>query len=307
MESELPVSSAVTSPPKNMNTFLAIWGSQLISILGSGLTSFGLGVFIYNQTHQATPFAITVLFGSLPRVIFAPFAGALVDRWDRRKVMMLADGGDALTVLAVAAGFLTRRLEIWMVYLAAFISALCNTFQEPAYAASVVMLVPKEQLGRANGMIQAAQSVELLLSPILAGALFAWIGLGGIILIDFVTFLVAVGALLVVRIPQPAKSQPSGEGVRAFLKDAAFGWKYLKARPALFVLLWYFALVNFFLNMSGVLVPPMVLTWTNSVGLGVVEMVSGIGMLVGSILISAWGGFKRRRRSPPPPARPSSS
>lgn len=279
-----------------MGTFFTIWGSQLVSVLGSGLTSFGLGVWIFSETRQATPFALTVLFGSLPRVLLSPVAGTLADRWDRRKMMILADTADGLVTLAAALLFLSGRMEVWMVYLLALFSSIFSTFQSPAYSASVVMLVPKEQLGRANGLLQLGQALENLVSPLLAGALFGLIGLGGIMILDFATFLVAVLALLLVRIPQPERSAPVEKGARAFWQDAAYGWNFLTARPGLFGLLGYFALVNFLLNIAMVLIGPLVLSTSTSVALGAVQMAAGAGMLVGSVAISAWGGPKQRIR-----------
>jgi MFS transporter, DHA3 family, macrolide efflux protein len=279
-----------------MRTFFAIWGSQLVSVLGSGLTSFGLGVWIFSETRQATPFALTVLFGSLPRVLLSPIAGTLADRWDRRKLMLLADTADGLVTLVAAGLFLSGRMEVWMVYLLALFSSIFSTFQSTAYSASVVMLVPKEQLGRANGLLQLGQALENLVSPLLAGALFGWIGLGGIMVLDVATFTVAVVALLIVRIPQPERSVPVEKGARAFWQDAAYGWHFLTARPGLFGLLGYFALVNFLLNIAMVLIGPLILSTSTSVALGAVQMAAGAGMLVGSVIISAWGGPRQRIR-----------
>lgn len=292
MNAELTAQSQAARP--SMRTFLIICISQAVSILGSGMTSFALGVYIFSVTRQATPFAITVLFASLPRVLLAPLAGAVADRFDRRKVMILADSGDALSILAIALLAFSGNLQIWMIYAAVFVSALCNSFQSPAYSASVIMLVPKEQLGRANGLIQLSQSLEMLVSPVLAGILFPLIGLSGVILVNIVTFSVAVGALFFVRIPMPERTQAAAPGFASILKDAAYGWNYLSARPGLFGMLWYFALVNFLLGISTVILSPMVLSTGSAATLGALQTAGGVGMLVGSLIISAWGGPKNR-------------
>lgn len=282
--------------PKNMHTFLVIWIGQVISILGSGLTSFALGVWIFDQTGKATPFALTALFAVLPGVLLAPVAGALADRLNRRRIMILADTGNALVTLSAATLLFVGDLQVWHIYLIAFAGSIFGAFQEPAYTASVTMLVPKEELARAGGMMQIGQALSTLLTPIAAGALYGLIGLRGIILIDVVTYLFAIAALIFVNIPQPAPPIQDGEPAekKSLWSDVAFGWRYLRARTGLFGLLWYFALVNFFLNFSGVLSGPLVLSFASPSALGVVQMVAGAAMLIGSMLMSAWGGPKRR-------------
>lgn len=280
--------------PKNIKTFLIIWIGQTISIIGSGLTTFALGVWIFQQTGRATPFALTVLFGTLPRVLLSPMAGSLADHKNRRWLMILSDSGAALVtamlVFLVAGG----SLEIWHIYLGALISSTFGAFQEPAYTASIAMLVPKKDLARANGMVQMSQALEILVAPILAGFLFVLVGLRGIFLIDFVSFFFATGALLLVRIPQPKVTLDEGQDRVSMLKDAAFGWKYLRARPGLFWLLIYFAGVNFLMNFAMVLSSPLVLSFSSPQVLGMIQMVIGVGMLAGSLVISAWGGPQRR-------------
>ena len=278
---------------QGMKTFLVIWVGQLISILGSGLTSFALGVWIFSQTGKATPFALTVLFGNLPRILLLPVAGSLADRWNRRWVMILSDTGNALVTISVFVLLLFGNLQFWHIYLIVTLGSIFSAFQEPAYSASVTMLVPKRDLSRANGMIQMGQALEMVVTPIIAGVLFVAIGLSGILVIDFVTFLFAVGALLLVRIPQPERTEHA-DSKSSILADALFGWNYLKARPGLFGLLWYFAMVNFLLNWAGVLTGPMLLSRFPASTLGTVQMVVGLGMLAGGILSSVWAGPKRK-------------
>jgi hypothetical protein len=283
--------------PRGMKTFLIIWAGQIISIVGSGLTSFALGVWIFEQTREATPFALVVLIGNLPRILLSPVAGALVDRWNRRWVMILADTGNALVTLGVVVLLSIGDLDVWHIYAIALLTALFAAFQEPAYIASTTLLVPKQDLARASGLMQMGQAAEMLVSPILAGALFAVVGLQGIVVIDFVTFFFAISALLIVRIPQPEAVSSGGQARRSVWQDALFGWRYLRSRAGLFGLLLYFALVNFLLNFAAVLTGPLVLSFSTSAALGVVQTVSGVGMLVGSIVMSAWGGPQRRIRA----------
>ncbi len=282
--------------PTGMHAFVIIWLGQLISLIGSSLTSFALGVWIYEQTGRATPFALTALFGSLPNVLLSPLAGALADRWNRRRIMILADTGAALATLFAAAMILTGQLQIWHIYLVALFSSIFGAFQQPAYMASVTMLVPKKDLGRASGMTQGSQAAGMLIAPILAGFLFFAVGLKGIVLIDFATFLFAISALLLVHIPQPKSDEAKGEVDRSLLKDVTYGWTYLRARAGLLVMLIYFALVNFLINISGVLTAPLVLSFADVRILGVIQAIFGVAMLVGSVVMSAWGGPKRKMR-----------
>ena len=197
------MSDSNDGPSRSLRPFLTIWVGQLISIIGSGLTSFGLAVWIFDQTGAATPFALTVLFGSVPRILLAPVAGVVADRWNRRRIMILADSGSALVTIAALLLLRLDALAIWHIYLIAAVGSAAGTFQQPAYTASVTMLVPQKQLDRVNGLLQMSQALEMLAAPLLAGALFALIGLSGIIVVDFFTYFFAAGALLLVRIPQP--------------------------------------------------------------------------------------------------------
>lgn len=280
---------------QGMKTFTIIWLGQLISIIGSGMTSFGLGVWIFDQTKQATPFALTVLCGSLPGILLSPLAGSLADRWNRKALMILADCANALLTVLVLLLYAGGMLAVWHIYLVAALGSICAAFQQPAFSASVTMLVPKAQLARASGMVQGAEALGSLISPLLAGVLFMAIGLNGIFLIDFVTFFFAVGTMLLVKIPQPELSTAEREQKSSVWRDARFGWNYLRARPGLFGLLWYFALVNFLLNFATVLSAPLVLSFGDAGQLGLVQMISGIGMLGGSVLLSIWGGPKGRK------------
>ncbi|MCC6602938.1 MAG: MFS transporter [Anaerolineae bacterium] len=282
--------------PQSMRTFFIIWLGQLVSMIGSGLTGFGLAVWIYEQTGQATPFALTVMFGNLPQVLISPFAGALIDRWNRRLVMIIADTGSALITLVFFLLLAFGQLAIWQIYLGVILSSVLASFQEPAYAASITMLVPKKDLPRANGLMQMGQALQMLIAPVLAGILFVSIGLRGIIMIDAVTFFFAVGALLLVHIPQPQRTSQAetAETNRSLWREAAFGWHYLRARRGLFGLLIFFALVNFFLNFSAVLLGPMILSFGTAAGLGTAQTMGGVGMLIGSIAMSTWRGPKQR-------------
>ncbi|MBE0685476.1 MAG: MFS transporter [Anaerolineaceae bacterium] len=278
--------------PQNMRTFFTIWVGQLISILGSGLTSFALGVWIFQQTGKATPFAITVLFGSLPAVLLGPVAGSVADRFNRKKVMLLADTGNAIITLAAFFLLLAGQLEIWNIYLIALVGSVFSAFQEPAFAASVVMLVPKKDLTRANGLSQMSNALGNLVPPLMAGLLFGLIGLKGIILIDFITYFAALGTMIISHIPQPERVE-SKEKISQW-QEAMAGWRYLRLNSGLLGLVFYFGVVNFMLNFAAVLTSPMVLASFSPAILGYVQTAGGVGMLIGSVLLSVWGGSKKK-------------
>ena len=170
-------SSKVESAPQGIRTFLVIWIGQLISMLGSGLTGFALAVWTFEQTGRATPFALTILFANLPRILLLPVAGSLADRWNRRRVMILSDFGNAVVTVSVFVLLQFGSLQFWHIYLIATLGSVFSAFQEPAYTASITMLVPKKDLSRANGMMQMGQALEMVITPLIAGVLFVAIGL----------------------------------------------------------------------------------------------------------------------------------
>lgn len=280
------------SEPKNMKTFFTIWIGQIISIVGSGLTSFGLGVWIFQETGRATPFAMTVLFGSLPAVLLGPVAGSVADRFSRKKVILWADTGNAFITLLAFVLLFYGRLEIWNIYIIALIGSVFSAFQEPAFGASIVMLVPRKDLQRANGMTQMTNALGNLVPPLIAGLLFGVIGLKGIMLIDFITYFAALGTVIISRIPQPERIEP--EEKESQWREAMAGWRYLKSTGGLLGLVFYFALVNFMINYAAVLTSPMVLAAFSPAVLGYIQTAGGVGMLIGSIILSVWGGPKKK-------------
>jgi len=280
--------------PHNMKTFMTIWFGQLVSLIGSGLTGFALGIWLYQETDSVTLFALNALCFTLPQMLFSPIAGALVDRWDRRWAMMLSDIGAGLSTLFMMVMLFSGRLEIWHVYVATFINAVFNSFQWPAYSASTTLLVPKKHLGRASGLVQIGQAVSQLLAPAIAGALMMVIKLDGIFVIDIASCAFAVLTLLIIRIPRPEISAEGKASRGSIWQEAAFGWKYIVARPGLLGLLIYFSIGNFLWGMLNPLLIPMCLEITSPDKLGYAASIVGVGMLIGTIVMSTWGGPKRR-------------
>ncbi len=277
-----------------MRSFSIIWFGQLISTIGSGLTGFALGVWIYEQTGSVTLYSLSILSFILPSVLLSPLAGALVDRWPRRWVMVMSDAGAGLATLAIWLLLAGGRLEIWHVYVANVFNAAFTTFQWPAYSAATTMLVRKEQLGRAGGMVQIGEAISQLISPAVAGFLFVRFGLNSVVLVDFITFAFAVLTLLAVRIPDPERTAEGKAGQGSLLREMAYGWQYIAARKGLLGLLLYFASINFTFGMIGPLLVPMMLEMATADVIGGVFSAIGLGMLFGTIVMSAWGGPKRR-------------
>lgn len=277
-----------------MRIFFLAWFGQLVSLLGSGLTSFALGVWVYQRTGSAMQLGLVYLFTFLPGIIISPLAGALIDRMDRRLVLILSDCGSALSVLFVALMFATNQLEPWHIYLATGVSSLFNTLQWPAFAASVALLVPKQHLGRANGMMQLGPALGQIVAPFLAGLLIALIRVEGVILVDFATFLFAIVMLLLVRFPRPEITTEGAASKGSLRHEVAYSWNYIVARRGLLSLLIFFALINFSVGFIDVLITPLVLSFANVTELGLILSIGGSGMVIGSILMSLWGGPQRR-------------
>jgi DHA3 family macrolide efflux protein-like MFS transporter len=290
---ESPTKNA-RSITKGMRTFFVIWSGQLVSTIGSGLTGFALGVWIYQETGSVTLFAMNMLAFAIPNLLVSPIAGVVVDRWDRRWVMILSDTGAGLATFSIAILYLTGNLQVWNIILATAVNAAFSTFQWPAYSAVTTLLVPKEQLGRAGGMVQIGEAISQLLAPAVAGILFVTIGLGGVIAIDFATYLFAVLTLLIIRVPSPEQTEAGEESKGTVWQEAIYGWTYITARAGLLGLLLIFAAFNFVTGLIIPLITPMLLDMTSPEVLGYLFSIVGVGMLTGTLVMSAWGGPKRR-------------
>ena len=277
-----------------MQTFIFIWFGQVISLIGSGLTGFALGVWVYQTTGSTTEFSLIYLFTELPSILVAPLAGAIIDRANKRWVMILSDTGSGLGVFAIALLLWLGKLEIWHIYLAMAFSSTCKGFQWPAYYASPTLFLGKKHFGRANGMIQLGEAAGKLFSPMLAGALIGIIQLKGIILIDFFTFTFSILTLLIIRFPKYEKSQKSQSKKETLWEEMKFGWDYLYHRPGLMILLSFFVVTNFVIGLAQVLITPMVLSFTDAQALGSILSIGGSGWLLGAILMSTWGSPKRK-------------
>jgi len=279
-----------------MRAFIFIWIGQFVSLLGTGMSRFALTIWAFQITGEATALALVGFFSFAPSIVISPIAGALVDRWNRKLVMILSDLAAGLMTIVVLLLYATGNLEIWHLYVTGFIAAIFEPFQWPAFSAAMSTMVPKEQYGRANGLVSLADSVSTIAAPLMAGALLVAIGLGGILAIDIVTFLFAIASILLVKIPQPARSA-EGEASRGNLwQDSIYGFRYIWRRKSLLGIQFTFTISNFFGSMAMILVAPMILarTGNNSLMLGTVQSAMGVGGVVGGLAMSLWGGPKPR-------------
>lgn len=274
-------------PVKPPKAFLRLWLGQAVSVAGSGMTGFALGVHIYQQTGSATFFALITLFATLPGILISPLAGMVVDRFNRREVMILSDAGSALTTLVLALLFWLNSLELWHIYLLVGIGSFCSGFQLPAAQAAITQLVPKEFYSRASGMIQMSRDMQFIVSPALAGSLMGIIGIPGILMVDLATFLFGIVLLLGIQIPSLDNAQDDkSPGWGTQILD---GVRYLADRPGMVVLIGVIAIGNLMIGFLIVLVAPMILAFTTEKVLGLMNSLSALGMMVGSILVSVKG------------------
>src|SRR5215213_2542243 len=287
------------SPPESRRWaghVFTIWTGQALSLFGSALVQFSLIWWLTQKSGSATVLAIATLVGMLPQIVIGPFAGALVDRWNRRLIMMIADSTIAAFSLLLAYLFAAGMVQIWHVYAIMAIRALGGAFHFPAMSASTPLMVPKEQLTRINGLNQALQGVNSLIAPPVGALLLGVLPTQGILIIDVGTALFAILPLLFLSVPQPERREEQ-LGVKAnLIKDVKDGLVYIRTIPGLTTIIFMALFLNFLLVPSGALVPLLVTKYfgKGAIELGLVESVMGVGIITGGILLSIWGGFKKK-------------
>ncbi len=284
--------------PLGLKRFLILWGSQAVSSLGSSLTSFALILWVYQQQHTATSIALLSLFTFLPSILFCFIAGTLADQWDKKKVMLVSDLFAALSTFAVAVLYVTGRLHVWHLYAANFLNSFMNAFQNPVSYVAVSLLLPKEHYARASGLQGFSGSLIKILTPPLAGAILSFGSLTTVFLLDLGTFLFAFFVLLFfVKLPPVPKN---GEQKKEPIwKNCAVGFSFLKANNALWKLILYMSLINLLAYISGYgILPAMILARSgdNQTTLGLVTSAMGIGMLLGSTLVTVLKPAKKQTR-----------
>ncbi|MFB9443510.1 amino acid adenylation domain-containing protein [Dactylosporangium vinaceum] len=274
-----------------MRRFLAVAAGQQVSIIGTALTEFALPLWIYLSTGSLPTFALLAVLGLVPGILIAPVAGALVDRYDRRRVILAGDIAAGCTQAVMLGLAVTGRLGIGAVFGLIVVLSIALAFQRLAYFSAVPQLVPKRYLGHANGVVQLAVGVAQFLVPLLAAGLFAAIGLRGILLIDVVSYAVAVGVLLAVRFPDTMPWHRR----ESLIAEIVGGWRYSTGKGGFGALLGFFAVLNIFLSPLFLLVSPLVLSFGTLSTVARVSVCAGLGAIVGALVMGFWGGPRHRR------------
>lgn len=281
---------------EGMRGFAIVWVGQIISMLGTAMSNFALTLWAYELTGKATPLAMIGFFFVTPMVILGPFVGTIVDRSNRKLMMMLSDLAAAITMLFVLLLYFSNNLQIWHLYISATVTGIFQGFQWPAYSAAISLMLPKKQYARADGMLELAGNASTVVAPLLAGALIGPIGIGGILAIDLISAFFAIGTLLIIPIPQPSKSSAGVEGEGTFLKETVYGFKYIFSKPSLLGLQIIFLFGNFFNVLGFAVFAPMILarTGNNAIIFGSIESIGALGGVLGGLVMTLWGGFKNR-------------
>ncbi|EDX85570.1 transporter, major facilitator family [Synechococcus sp. PCC 7335] len=271
-----------------------MWFGQLVSTIGNHMTDFALVLWAWQLTGSATALALVGFFYEVAQLPTALFAGVIVDRCDRKQLMILSDAIAALCTLAIGALYLTDTLLIWHIYLTAAINGGFGQIQRLAYQTSVSLIVAPTQYTRANSMNSAVHYGSSIVSPAFAGFLYPLIQLPGILLIDLATFGIAIITLLFVYIPQPPYSGESG----SIIRQLTFGLRHVWTRSELRSLIVITALFWFFHDLGESIYDPMILAQTNGDArvLASTATAAGIGGVTGAIILSAWGGPKQRTK-----------
>ncbi len=281
--------------------FALVWVGQVVSMLGSNMVYFALMFWAFSVTGRATSLALVGFFSFLPQVILSPVAGALVDRLNRKMVMITSDLAAGLSSIVVFILFLSGNLEIWHLYITGAFAGAFGALQFPAYSAATTMLVPKKHYARASGMISMAASAIMIVAPILAGTLLYAFGspdLGILYVLgaDILTFTFAVGVLAFIPIPEPETSKEGLESRKGIVNECLFGFRYIFKRYGLLGLLMTFMITNFIANMAGTTLVPMIMSRTGNDPqvLSWIMSAFGAGGLLGGLVLTVWGGPKKK-------------
>lgn len=280
----------MTKTNNNYGKFLLLFAGEFISVIGGGLTSFGLGLYIFQQTGSASHMALLSLLGFLPGLLLRVPAGVLADRYDRRLLMMIGDGLSGLGVLFILLCMLSGNCQLWQIYVGTTISSVFSALLEPSFTATITDLLTKEQYSKANGLMSLAGSSRYLFAPVIAGFLLAVADIKLILIIDICTFFITIVVAAVVR--KSIKSN-AGKVSEPFFASMKEGWKAISGKRGMMVLIVTTSVICLFMGVFQVLGESFVLAFADSKTLGIVETVAASGMLVTSIIL----GFKGIRKN----------
>lgn len=281
--------------PSWQRRFFTFWTAQAVSLIGSNLAQFAITWWLTKATGSATVLATATLVAILPGVLLGPLAGVLVDRWNRRLIIIVADGVGALGAALLMLLFWTEMIQIWHVYVITFVRALAGAFHFAAEQSSLSLMVPQEQLARVAGLNQMIQGVNMVVAPPLGALLLELLALHGMMALDVVTALIAIGLVFIITIPQPPTTTPAHERL-SILADLRTGLLYIWHWPGLFLGLCLSAFLNFLLNPAFSLLPILVTEHFHGEALqfATLNTTLGLGFMAGGALLGIWGGFKRR-------------
>ena len=278
--------------------FFGIWTGQAFSLIGSKVAQFALVWWLTKLTGSATVLATASLVAIVPEILLGPLAGAYVDRWNRRIIMIAADGVIALASLWLAVLFWTDAIQIWHVYVVMLVRAVGGGFHWPAMQASTSLMVPKRHLARVAGLNQTMNGALNIIGPPLGALLLEVLPLQGVLLVDAGTALLAIAPLIFVHIPQPGREAmvAAGAAKPSIWSDMRDGLRYITNWPGLMALIGSAMIVKIALTPAFSLLPLLVSEhFQGGAGqLSLLESVIGIGILVGGLILSLWGGFKRK-------------
>ena len=270
----------------SFNRFLLLWTGELVSSIGSGLTSFGLGVYIFGQTKSAASMALVTLLAFLPTLFLSVPAGVLADRYDRRLLMMLGDGCSAVGILFILLCMLKGGAGLTEICIGVTVSSAFSSLLEPAYRATVTDLLDPEEYSRAGGMISLAGSARYLVSPVLAGALLTVSDIRLLLILDVCTFFLTVICTGAVRKGLEAKTAKAKE---PFFASMRMGWHAVTGKKGVFLLILLASVMTCFMGAFQILAEPLILDFSDSATLGIGETVCASGMLVSGLFLGARG------------------
>lgn len=282
--------AGATRTTANLRGFALVTFGQLISLTGSRATAFALGIWVYLQTGSVTQFSAILITALLPGLLALPLAGAAADRWDRRLLMIAGEVTNAAGTGLCLAAYATGSLRLWHIYVVAGLGSIASAFQQPAYLAAVTQLVPKQYLGRLNGILQAVVATSQAAGPLLGGTMIAAVGLGGVMVTDLATVVVALATLLAVRFPDLLFRRRE----ETVWKEITGGIRYIARRRSMVAMVVFFLAYNLVLGFALALLPPMVLANAGAATLSLTTMVGALGGIAGGIAMALWGGFARR-------------
>lgn len=272
----------MSSSGKSFKKFLLLWSGQFISAIGSGLTSFGLGIYVFQQTGKASAMALVTLLAFMPSLLLSALAGVLADRYDRRLLMVLGDGLSALGLVFILICMLSGEAQLWQICVGVTISSVFSSLLAPSYKATVTDLLTEEEYTRAGGFVQVAGSAKYLISPIIAGFLLTVSDIKLLLVIDICTFFVTVTSTLVVRKGLVSKKY---EQAKSFIQEFKDGWDAISDNRGVLVLVIMSSVMTFFLGFIETLSTPMILAFSDSSVVGTLATIVATGMLVSSVIL----------------------